>query len=177
MTSHPASATPGAHPAGTAPASRWVGLAGWIGLTAATGALGAFASRNAATFYGALDRPAWAPPAWLFGPVWTVLYLMMAVAAWLVWKERGWAGARTALGLFCTQLVFNALWTWLFFAGRNGGLAFAEIVLLAVLIVATMLTFARVSRLAALLLVPYLLWVLFATALTISVWLRNPTLL
>jgi translocator protein len=177
MTPDPASAAPGAHPAGTAPASRWFALAGWVGLTGAAGALGGLASRNASAFYDALNKPAWAPPPWLFGPVWSVLYLMMAVAAWIVWKERGWSGARTALGLFCTQLVFNALWTWLFFVWHNGGLAFAEIIVLVVLIVATILTFARVSRLAFLLLVPYLVWVLFATALTISVWLRNPTLL
>jgi tryptophan-rich sensory protein len=166
-----------ARPSEAAPASRWFGLAGWIGLTAVAGATGAFASRNAAAFYGALDKASWAPPAWLFGPVWSVLYLMMAVAAWLVWRERGWSGARVALGLFVTQLLFNGLWTWCFFVWHDGGLAFAEIIVLVVLIVATILTFARVSRLAAMLLVPYLAWVLFATALTISVWLRNPTLL
>jgi benzodiazapine receptor len=159
-----------------APASPWLGLVGWIGITAVAGAAGAFASRNAAAFYGALDKASWAPPASLFGPVWSVLYLLMAVAAWLVWRARGWSGARVALGLFVAQLLFNGLWTWCFFVWHNGGLAFAEIVMLVVLIVATILTFARVSRLAAMLLVPYLAWVLFATALTISVWLRNPTL-
>jgi benzodiazapine receptor len=157
--------------------SKRLGLAGWIGLTLAAGALGGMASRNAAEFYGALNKPSWAPAAWLFGPVWSVLYLLMALAAWLVWKERGWSGARPALGLFIAQLLFNALWTWLFFVRHSGGLAFAEIIVLVVLIVATMLAFARVSRLASMLLVPYLAWVLFATALTISVWLRNPTLL
>lgn len=174
MTAPRTSAT---RPAATAPTSKWLGLAGWIGLSLAAGALGGMASRNAAEFYGALNKPGWAPPSWLFGPVWSALYLMMAVAAWLVWKERGWSGARAALGLFLAQLVFNALWTWLFFVWHEGGLAFAEIIVLVVLIVATILTFARVSRLASLLLVPYLAWVLFATALTISVWLRNPTLL
>ena len=165
--------------AATAPvgASRWLGLLGWLGLTIATGALGGMASRNAPEFYAQLSKPAWAPPVWLFGPAWTTLYLLMAVAAWLVWRERGWAGARVALGLFLTQLAFNALWSWLFFVWRSGALAFADIVVLVVLIVATMLGFARVSRLAAALLLPYIGWVLFATALTISVWLRNPTLL
>ena len=155
----------------------WPGLIGWLGLTIAAGAVGGIASRGATEFYAQLSKPEWAPPASLFGPVWTALYIMMGVAAWLVWKERGWAGARIALGLFLTQLAFNALWSWLFFVWRSGGLAFADIVLLVILIVATALAFARVSRLAAALLLPYLGWVLFATALTISVWLRNPTLL
>jgi len=156
---------------------RWLGLIGWILLCVAMGGAGGMAARDAIVFYGELSKPAWAPPGWLFGPVWTVLYLLMAVAAWLVWKKRGWSGARVALALFIAQLVLNALWTWLFFGWRSGALAFGEIVVLLVLIVATMLAFARVSRLAAGLLAPYLGWVLFATALTISVWLRNPTLL
>ena len=159
------------------PAGRWTGLLAWLGLTIATGALGGLASRNAVLFYAQLSKPSWAPPAWLFGPVWTALYLTMGVAAWLVWKERGWRGARAGLGLFLAQLAFNALWSWLFFVWRSGALAFADIVVLVVLIVATMLAFSRVSRLAAALLLPYLAWVLFATALTISVWLGNPSLL
>jgi tryptophan-rich sensory protein len=101
----------------------------------------------------------------------------MGIAAWLVWRERGWAGARGALLLFVAQLALNALWTWLFFAWRQGGLALAEIVVLLVLIAATMAAFARVRALAAALLAPYLLWVAFATALTAAVWRRNPGLL
>lgn len=132
---------------------------------------------NARDFYAALAKPPWAPPGWVFGPVWTTLYILMGIAAWLVWRERGWTGARGALSLFLVQLAANALWTWLFFAWRRGGLALAEIILLAALIVATMLAFARVRRTAAVLLVPYLLWVLFATALTAAVWQRNRGLL
>ena len=161
----------------TSPTSSALGLVGWVALSLAAGAVGAVASARAADFYTQLQRPGWAPPPWLFGPVWTILYVLMGVAAWLVWRERGWARARSALSLFVVQLACNAAWTWLFFAWRRGELALADIVLLAVLIVATMVAFARVRTLAALLLVPYLLWVLFATALTASVWQRNPALL
>lgn len=155
----------------------WVALAGWVLLTAAAGGLGAVASANAREFYTALDRPAWAPPAAVFGPVWSLLYMAMAVAAWLVWRERGFARARGALGLFLLQLAANALWSWLFFAWHLGSAAFADILVLLALIVATLAAFARIRRAAAWLLVPYLAWVCFATALNWSVWQRNPALL
>ena len=155
----------------------WLGLAGWLAVTAIAAALGGLASARAADFYSTLDRPAWAPPSWLFGPVWTVLYILIAIAAWLVWRERGWQGARGALSLFLVQLALNALWTWIFFAWRMGAVALAEIVVLALLIMATMAAFARVRTAAAVLLVPYLLWVLFATALTAAIWRANPGLL
>lgn len=155
----------------------WLGLAGWIITSLAAGAVGGVASARASEFYAQLARPEWAPPGWLFGPVWTVLYVLMGIAAWLVWRERGWSRARSALALFIAQLTCNALWTWLFFAWRLGALALADIVVLAVLIIATMMAFARIRVEAAILLVPYLLWVIFATALTAAVWQRNPTLL
>jgi tryptophan-rich sensory protein len=132
---------------------------------------------NADVFYAQLVRPAWAPPGWLFGPVWTVLYLMMAVAAWQVWRERGRAGARTALSLWVVQLAANALWSWLFFAWRRGALAFGEVVLLWVLVALTVAAFWRIRPLAGMLLLPYLLWAGFATALTFSIWRLNPDLL
>jgi translocator protein len=154
-----------------------VGLIGWASLTFAAAALGALASADAAAFYAQLVRPSWAPPGWLFGPVWSVLYILMAVSAWLVWRARGFAGARTALVLFVVQLAANALWTWLFFAWRQGGLAFAEAVVLCCLIVATIASFHRVSMLAAALLYPYLAWSAFAAALTFTVWRLNPALL
>ena len=153
------------------------GLAIWLGATVLAAAIGGLASRQAAGFYAQLDRPGWAPPSWLFGPAWTLLYVLMAVAAWLVWRERDRVPVRGALTLYAVQLAVNALWTWLFFAWRRGGLALAEIVLLLVLILATIAAFGRVRRAAALLLVPYLLWVSYATALTASVWRRNPALL
>jgi tryptophan-rich sensory protein len=156
------------------PVNSWVALAGWVLLCAAVGAIGAIASVNAGDFYATLERPGWAPPAAVFGPVWSLLYMSMAVAAWLVWRERGWARARGALGLFVLQLAFNALWSWLFFGWHRGGLAFADILVMLVLIVATIVAFARVRRAAAWLLAPYLAWVMFAAALNYSVWQRNP---
>jgi tryptophan-rich sensory protein len=157
--------------------SQAIGLFAWLLVVFAAAAVGAFASASATEFYRDLVRPSWAPPGWLFGPVWTVLYALMGVAAWLVWRARGFGGARRALLVFVVQLAANALWTWLFFAWRQGGLAFAEILLLLALILATIVLFWQVSRLAAVLLLPYLLWVSFASALTLSVWRLNPGLL
>jgi len=157
--------------------TQWLGLVGWLAATFAAGSVGAIASSRAATFYGQLSQPTWAPPARLFGPVWSVLYMSMAVAAWLVWRERGFRGAATALGLFVIQLIANALWTWLFFVLHQGVLSLAEIVLLWLLIAATISRFWPIHRLAALLLVPYLVWVSFASALTLTLWRLNPAVL
>ena len=160
---------------------RLAALAGWVLLSLAAGALGGFATRNAPTFYAELDRPAWAPPAALFGPVWTALYLLMGVAAWLVWREAGGrprgAWRRRALALFVGQLALNALWSWVFFAWRRGGLALAELLALWVLVALTLAAFWRVRRAAAALLLPYLAWVTYAAALTAALWRRNPQLL
>ena len=153
------------------------GLVLWLAVAYATAAVGAVASVSASAFYAQLTRPEWAPPAWLFGPVWSVLYALMGVAAWLVWRAKGLTGARRPLLLFVAQLVANALWSWLFFAWRQGALAFFEVLFLWCLIAATVLLFWRVSRLAAALLLPYLAWVTFAAALTLSIWQLNPTLL
>jgi len=154
-----------------------MGLLGWLLLAFAAAAVGGLASASAGEFYRELVRPSWAPPGWLFGPVWSVLYVLMGVSAWLVWRARGFAGAKSALVVFIVQLGANALWTWIFFVWRQGGLAFAEILLLWALIVATIGLFWRVSRLAAMLLLPYLAWVSFASALTLSAWRLNPALL
>jgi len=159
------------------PVSPWLALALWIALCGAAGAIGAIASANAGDFYIRLDRPSWAPPSNVFGPVWTLLYVSMGVSAWLVWRERGWSRARGALGLFVLQLAVNAAWSWFFFAWHRGGLAMLDIVILAALLVATLVAFARIRMLAAWLLVPYLAWVCFAAALNYSVWQRNPQLL
>ena len=148
-------------------------LASWSLLVFATAAIGALASRGAEDFYQRLQLPAWAPPASLFGPVWTVLYVLMALAAWLVWRT-GAEDRKRALALFVVQLALNALWSWLFFGWHFGALAFADIVLLVVLIVATLIAFWRVSALAGVLLIPYLLWVGFASMLNYSVWQLNP---
>lgn len=154
-----------------------LGFLGFALLTFAAAALGAWASANAGTFYAELAKPRWAPPAGLFSPVWTALYVSMAVSAWLVWRDRGFAGARVALALFVVQLAANALWSWLFFAWRQGAIAFAEVLVLWVLVAATIVAFQRISALAAALLYPYLAWTTFAAALTFSVWRRNPGLL
>lgn len=154
-----------------------VGLLGWLALVFAAAAVGAFASANAGDFYLELVRPPWAPPGWLFGPVWSLLYALMGVSAWLVWRARGFAGARSSLLLFIVQLAANALWTWLFFVWREGAWAFGEIVLLWLLIAATIGLFWRISRFAALLLAPYLGWVSFACALSFATWRLNPGLL
>ncbi len=114
-------------------------------------------------------QPSWAPPEWVFGPVWTVLYVMMAVSAWLVWRKTG-AAARKALAVFAVQLALNAAWTPVFFGLQAPGAAFAVIVLLWFAIGATIVAFVRHSRFAALLLVPYMLWVSFAAALNWSIW-------
>jgi tryptophan-rich sensory protein len=154
-----------------------LGLVGWLLLTFAAAAIGALASGGAAVFYSELIRPSWAPPGWLFGPVWSALYTLMAVSAWLVWRSRGFSGARSALLLFIAQLAANALWSWLFFVWHQGGLAFVEILLLWCMIAATVVSFWRLSPLASALLMPYLAWVTLAAALTVTVWQLNPGLL
>jgi translocator protein len=147
----------------------------WLALVIAAGALGALASREAASFYAQLSRPSWAPPGWIFGPVWTALYLMMGVAAWRVATAP--AQRQPGLALFIAQLVANVLWSWLFFAWRLGAAAFADILLLDVLVIATIVAFSRVDKPAAALLLPYLGWIGFATALNWVVWRGNPALL
>jgi len=161
----------------TSSVRRLPGLFGWLLLAFAAAAVGGIGSADAPEFYALLDLPAWAPPAWLFGPVWTTLYLMMGVASWLVWCEGGFAKARLPLLFYLVQLVVNSLWSWLFFAWRIGSLAFLEIVILWLLLVATLLLFWRTRRLAGLLLVPYLGWVSFASALAWTAWRMNPGLL
>ncbi len=124
-------------------------------------------------WYAALAKPSWRPPNWVFGPVWTALYLAMAVAAWLVWREKGWAGSRVPLALFGVQLALNAAWSWLFFALRSPGLGLVDILLLWIAIAATLIVFWRRSIIAGLLFVPYLAWVTFAAALNYSIWQLN----
>jgi tryptophan-rich sensory protein len=129
-------------------------------------------------WYAALEKPAWNPPSWVFAPVWTVLYAMMAVAGWLVWRarepERPRRSNRTAaLGVFALQLVLNGAWSWLFFGLQRPGLAFAEIVALWLAILATVILFWRLRPLVGALLLPYLAWVGFAAALNLALWRLN----
>jgi benzodiazapine receptor len=122
-------------------------------------------------WYKSLDKPSWTPPDWLFGPVWSVLYLMMAVAGWLVWTGLGMSAALVLWGL---QLVLNGMWSWLFFGRRRMDLAFVDVVFLWLSIAGFILVVATSIPVAALLFAPYLLWVTIASALNLSVWRRNP---
>jgi tryptophan-rich sensory protein len=156
---------------------QFVGLMAWIGITFIAAGLGSLASINAQTFYTQLVRPEWAPSSSIFAPVWTILYALMGIAAWLVWRLGGFHGARTPLTLFLVQLAINALWSWLFFGWQLGALAFAVTLILWALILATLITFWRIKPLAGTLLMPYLLWVSFASILNYTIWQLNPQLL
>jgi len=156
---------------------RIIGLAVSLLMCFGAAAVGAMATGRAREFYAGLSRPSWAPPSSVFGPVWTVLYALMAVAAWLVWKERGISGARGALAVFSTQLILNALWSWLFFAWQCGVMAQVELLILLSLITVTVVAFWQIRPLAGGLLLPYLAWVAYATALTFALVQRNPELL
>jgi len=154
-----------------------VALIAIVLLTFAAAAVGGLASVRASSFYEALERPTWAPSATLFGPVWTVLYTLMAISAFLVVREIGWRAAAVPLAIYVAQLVLNAAWTWLFFAWRLGGGAFAEILVLVAVIALNVAVFWRVRPLAGALLLPYLVWVCFAALLTWTLWRSNPGVL
>lgn len=140
---------------------------------AVAGLGGYWTSSSVGDWYQTLRRPSWTPPDWLFGPVWTLLYAMMAVAAWLIWLRRAETGSTTALTLFAIQLALNLAWSGLFFALKNPAAGFADIILLWLAILATMIAFWRLSTPAGLLLLPYLLWVSYATALNFALWRMN----
>jgi benzodiazapine receptor len=152
-----------------------LGLLTAIGICFGAAAIGAAVTTpQIPTWYAELARPSWNPPAWVFGPVWSVLYLLMAVAAWLVWRERGLGQATLPLAIFMVQLALNTLWSVLFFGLHSPGAAAVEIVVLWLAIIATIVAFWRHSRLAAGLLVPYLMWVSFAAVLNWTIWQMNP---
>jgi tryptophan-rich sensory protein len=177
--SHPASHSPqrtwlfGPAPDRYRPSARLQAFAliGWLALCFAAAGTAAFVSIDG--WYEALQKPTWNPPPWVFGPAWTVLYISMAVAAWLVWREGGWKTQGRALGLFVVQWALNALWTPLFFGLHRPGLAFAEITILWLVLAATLAAFWRVNKVAGALLVPYLAWVSFAAALNFAIWRLN----
>jgi tryptophan-rich sensory protein len=156
------------------PSSRnqWLVLAGFIVLCLATGFIGGFATQNSIdTWYAALAKPSWNPPNWIFAPVWTLLYIMMGVAAWLVWKTGDRIGP--AMVLFGLQLVFNLLWSLIFFGLRSPGLALIEVVFLWGSVLLTMLAFFGRQTAAGWLFVPYLAWVSFAAILNAAIWWLN----
>jgi tryptophan-rich sensory protein len=138
----------------------------------AAGLGGLFTGRSVSTWYRTLSRPDWTPPDRLFGPVWTVLYLAMAVAAWMVWR-RGTPATTAAMAAFAVQLALNAAWSGLFFGLRSPAAGMADIVLLWLAIVATIALFLRVSIPAGLIMLPYLAWVTFAAALNFAIWRMN----
>ena len=149
-------------------------LIGFILLGLAVGAAGgAITSTSVDTWYAALEKPSFNPPNWVFAPVWTTLYVLMAIAAWRVWRLRDTPPARPALGLWAVQLALNLCWSFVFFGARMVGGALAEIGVLFVAILATGALFWRVDRMAGALMVPYAAWVAFAMVLNAAIWRLN----
>lgn len=140
-------------------------------LAAGIGSL--FTASSVDSWYAQLEKPAWTPPGWVFGPVWTLLYIMMAIAGWLVYRERGFLGAKLPLSFFLLQLMLNVLWSVIFFGLHRPGLAFLEILALWLAIAITAVLFWLVKPLAGLLLVPYLGWVAFAAILNFAIYRLN----
>jgi len=134
---------------------------------------GRFTAASVQDWYQQIEKPSWRPPDWVFGPVWTVLYILMAVAAWLVWRKAGFGGAAGPLTLFAIQLVLNAFWSYLFFGLESPFAAFVELLVLWTAIALTTAAFWRVAPLAGVLLLPYLLWVTFAGVLNCAIWRMN----
>jgi translocator protein len=159
-------------------ASSWPGALAWVALTLGAALAGAGASAQAPTFYGLLQKPVWAPPAWLFGPVWSVLYALLALAAVLVYlRLPKQPQGRSGLLLFGLALVPNALWSWTFFYWHWGLASLAVIALLWAFLLATVLAFWRVQPASAWLVLPTLLWVSFAAALNAALVVMNPSVL
>jgi tryptophan-rich sensory protein len=149
---------------------KWLVLLGFLVACFGVAGIGGFwTAMGMPDWYGGLAKPSWNPPSWLFGPVWTALYAAMAVAAWLVWKEAGFAGGGAALALFFVQLALNLAWSGVFFGLRSPGWALLEILALWTAILVTTILFFRHSGWAGALMVPYLLWVTFAGALNAAI--------
>ncbi|MBI5686652.1 MAG: tryptophan-rich sensory protein [Verrucomicrobia bacterium] len=151
---------------------QWLALVGWVALCFGAAAFGGMFGPG--EWYASLRKPSWNPPNWIFGPVWTMLYIMMAVAAWRVWRFGSGDGRQKALGLFFAQLCLNAAWTPLFFGLKHPALAFGDIVLLWLSLGATTVAFFKMDRVAGWLMVPYLAWVSFAAVLNAVLWRMNP---
>lgn len=152
-----------------------IGFFLWIGICYAVAWSGAQVSPGIASpdWYSSLTKPTWNPPAWLFGPVWALLYTFMGISAWNVWRFFGFKHAKVALSLFLIQLFLNGLWSQLFFGFHQLGWAFVEIICLLIFIVLTTISFFYKRKLSGWLMVPYILWVSFATALNGTIWWLN----
>jgi benzodiazapine receptor len=149
-----------------------LGLVAWVWVAMSGGLVGS--QFGVGPWYDQLDKPWWTPPPVAFPIVWSALYVVMGVAAFLVWRRHGFNGARIALGLWFIQLALNAAWSWVFFGLQSPGAAFFEIILLWGAILSTFLAFRQRDRLAAILMLPYLVWVGFAFALNYTIWRMNP---
>ena len=150
------------------------GLLAFVALCLGISAIGGWITAGSvATWYRTLQKPFFNPPDWLFAPVWTVLYLMIAVAGWRVWRAHGFAGARSAMAAYATQLALNLAWSFLFFGGRMIDVALAEIVLLFAAIIVNAVLFWRIDRVAGWILAPYAAWVAFAGVLNLALWRLN----
>ena len=149
----------------------WIGLIFWLAVTFTVAWIGSWFQPG--EWYAGLVKPTLTPPGWIFGPVWTLLYAMMATAAWLVWRRYGWANAIGPLGLFFGQLALNALWSYLFFGAHHLLLAFIEVMVLWIVIVLTMVSFWRTVPAAGALLIPYVIWVGYASVLNFQLWRLN----
>ena len=138
------------------------------------GGLGAIATTPEIDgWYRTIAKPSWNPPGYVFGPVWTTLFVLMGIAAWLVWKGKGFKEAKIPLGLFAAQLLLNVAWSWIFFNRHQLGWAFAEILILWLAIAVTTIAFFKETKVAGALMLPYLAWVSFAAVLNFTIWRLN----
>jgi tryptophan-rich sensory protein len=156
------------------PAIRWIGLVVFVVVCLGAGGLGAIATTpEIEGWYKTVAKPSWNPPDSVFGPVLTTLFVLMRVAAWLVWQQGGFQAAAKPLSLFAAQMALNVAWSWIFFGLHQPGWAFVEIVVLWLAILVTTVAFFRYSKIAGWLLVPYLAWVSFASLLNFTIWRMN----
>ena len=134
---------------------------------------GYFTFISVETWYQTLNKPNFNPPDWVFGPVWTTLYILMGISVWLVWKRKPSADRTIGIRIFWVQLFFNILWTYIFFGIQKIGLSFLEIIFLIFLIFSNIIYFLKIDKIAGYLLIPYLIWVLYASVLTYNIWILN----
>lgn len=149
-----------------------IGFFFWILISLSAGFIGS--QYMPGEWYAQIAKPSWNPPNYIFAPVWTTLYILMGISAWLVWKSKGFANAKFALTIFIFQLIFNALWSYAFFGLHNPFLAFIDIIILWCLIALTLISFWKHSTVAGALFIPYLLWVTFASVLNYTIYRINP---
>ncbi|UCC99693.1 MAG: tryptophan-rich sensory protein [Phycisphaerales bacterium] len=153
---------------------RWLDLLGltfWVALTFGVAAFGS--QFEPGDWYAHIAKPAWTPPGWVFGPVWGLLYLLMGVSAWLVWRQRFRTSVSLPLGFYIVQLAVNGLWSWIFFGSQRIGLALIDLTVLVIVVAITAAMFWRVNRRAGYMLLPYLLWISFAAVLNFQIWQMN----